>query len=904
MSLHFLSEIRRERMWPMGPRHSQSRRPARLPTPVAVALLALLLAPSAWGAASTEQAALTVTARITLPPSPVASPSGFYLAAIGVPQAQGPAVGVAWSKVPAGWFGDLWSLQLAIAPHLAEGLAFAREGTGLLTGVRSIELRNVDPAWGHTYETRLAYDSEHGTVAVTVTDLTTGEQVYAGGADVRPHPVAQLLALAPDGRPAYDIIEARPLFAPGPVRWRLLQRSGNALLATENVNRRAETVVRLQVPWKSMPGTFQLTAVVEGRRIVLASAHGPGAALDIPVAPELLRELPAGRYPVEGAYIVDGEVVSHMAQEMTVGRVETRLTGLAVHRDGKAVAGMLEVETDGPVPQVAVDLEATFLLHLMQRDHVGVPQASRIRLADSALPVFSQSLDGSHRVPVQIPLPADVTSRSGHTEYAVDVRVVAQTPVPVHIVSEPVSATFAWQTPVFTVDPAVTYQVIDGFGASGAWWAQYVGLAEGIREDIADLLFSPTHGIGLSQYRYHAGAGIQPEIRDPWRTAETFEVDRGVYDWSRDPGGRWMLLAAKERGVEDFTLFSLSPPQRLSANGKTFADEGATSNLKPENYAEYAQYLADIIKHFDEEYGVRFSAVSPLNEPEWDWSGGGQEGSQYSLDEIIALGKVLAETLEREGLDTPLLLPEAGDWAFVYGSDRNYADALLGDPDLGPHLSLLAVHSYWSTDAHRMAAAQKMKEYPHVRLWMTEWCEMRTGRDLGMDQALNLARTIHADLTLAGVSSWQFWLAVSRHDYRDGLLYVTPDYTAYETSKAFWAMGNFSRFIRPGARRVDVQTSAPASVAYQSSTVVSAFLAPEPDQLIVVAINELTTPAPIELVIPTDAAAATLTPHITSAAHDLEPGEARTVLAEGGRIRATVQLHPQSVTTFVITLER
>jgi O-glycosyl hydrolase len=117
-------------------------------------------------------------------------------------------------------------------------------------------------------------------------------------------------------------------------------------------------------------------------------------------------------------------------------------------------------------------------------------------------------------------------------------------------------------------------------------------------------------------------------------------------------------------------------------------------------------------------------------------------------------------------------------------------------------------------------------------------------------------------------------------------------------------MGNFSRFIRPGARRVDVQTSAPASVAYQSSTVVSAFLAPEPDQLIVVAINELTTPAPIELVIPTDAAAATLTPHITSAAHDLEPGEARTVLAEGGRIRATVQLHPQSVTTFVITLER
>ena len=303
--------------------------------------------------------------------------------------------------MPAGWFGDLWSLQLAIAPHLAEGLAFAREGTGLLTGVRSIELRNVDPAWGHTYETRLAYDSEHGTVAVTVTDITTGEQVYAGGADVRPHPVAQLLALAPDGRPAYDIIEARPLFAPGPVRWRLLQRSGNALLATENVNRRAETVVRLQVPWKSMPGTFQLTAVVEGRRIVLASAHGPGAALDIPVAPELLRELPAGRYPVEGAYIVDGEVVSHMAQEMTVGRVETRLTGLAVHRDGRPSPGCWR-SADGPVRRLR-STWATFSSP-DATGPVGVPQASA-----SGWPTvrfgLQPELNPSHRVPVQIPLP-------------------------------------------------------------------------------------------------------------------------------------------------------------------------------------------------------------------------------------------------------------------------------------------------------------------------------------------------------------------------------------------------------------------------------------------------------------------------------------------------------------------
>ena len=192
------------------------------------------------------------------------------------PQAQGPAVAVAWSKVPAGWFGDL---EFA-ARHRSASCRGTRlpEGTGLLTGVRSIELRNVDPAWGHTYETRLAYDSEHGTVAVTVTDLTTGEQVYAGGADVRPHPVAQLLAPAPDGRTAYDIIEARPLFAPGPVRWRLLATFGQRPSATENVEPPSRDSRSPASAVKSMPGTFQLTAVVEGA----ASSWRPRTVRELP----------------------------------------------------------------------------------------------------------------------------------------------------------------------------------------------------------------------------------------------------------------------------------------------------------------------------------------------------------------------------------------------------------------------------------------------------------------------------------------------------------------------------------------------------------------------------------------------------------------------------------------------
>ena len=101
---------------------------------------------------------------------------------------------------------------------------------------------------------------------------------------------------------------------------------------------------------------------------------------------------------------------------------------------------------------------------------------------------------------------------------------------------------------------------------------------------------------------------------------------------------------------------------------------------------------------------------------------------------------------------------------------------------------------------------------------MSEWTEMRAGRDLGMASALNLAREMHDDLTLGGVTSWQAWIAVSKYDFRDGLIYVNAEGQRPQATKRLWAMGQFSRFVRPGARRVDVTVSGglPAS-AYLSA---------------------------------------------------------------------------------------
>jgi len=365
----------------------------------------------------------------------------------------------------------------------------------------------------------------------------------------------------------------------------------------------------------------------------------------------------------------------------------------------------------------------------------------------------------------------------------------------------------------FRIDPSERHQRIEGFGASGAWWAQNLGTwSKRRRQQVARLLFSRTDGIGLSQYRYNIGGGLDDTITDPWRTAETFETARGRYDWSRDAAARWFLKAASDHGVDDLIAFVNSPPRRLTTNGHTYGTVGSPSNLPAENYDQFTRYLLDIVRHFREREGIRFTWISPINEPQWGWDSPGQEGCHYEPEEVRAVTRKVIEGFSRSGLRTQVSSPESGEYKALY-SEQDYVATLLADPVIDERLGEVAVHSYWSTDSQRELAAERMLDHPDHHLAMTEWCEMVGGRDAGMDSALVLARTVHSDLTIASAVSWQYWIAVSRYDYHDGLLYTDyvedGDDESLEETKRLWALGNYSRFIRPGADRVEVGAEQP-----------------------------------------------------------------------------------------------
>jgi O-glycosyl hydrolase len=483
-----------------------------------------------------------------------------------------------------------------------------------------------------------------------------------------------------------------------------------------------------------------------------------------------------------------------------------------------------------------------------------------------------------------------------------------------------------------TVDVTKTYQRIDNFGASDAWACQFVGnWPAGKKNAIADLLFSTDtlttgqpKGIGLSLWRFNLGAGsaqqgAQSGIRDEWRRAESFLDEDGGYNWQRQAGQVWFLRAARERGVSQFLAFSNSPPVSLTRNGKAFATN-AQPNLAPEKYAAFADYLADAIQGLARTQGISFGRISPVNEPQWDWSDGGQEGTPFLNEQIAGIVRALNTSLERRNLDTKIDVAEAGkiDYLFTTADKPgrgNQIDAFFNQssPDYIGNLShvsrVISAHSYFTTSpfpqavAGRRQLAEKVAAVPGLAFWQSEYCILGDNageldgskRDLGIDPAIYLARAIHNDLAVANATAWQWWLALSPYDYKDGLVYVDQNKTDgnFYESKMLWAMGNYSHFLRPGAVRVDLQVG--AKDLDDQALLASAFQDVARHQLVTIVVNAGIHPVKMKLEVK-NAVAGKTRPYVTSAAGNLQPGSP----TEGGR---EVNLAPRSITTLVSQLK-
>ncbi len=389
-----------------------------------------------------------------------------------------------------------------------------------------------------------------------------------------------------------------------------------------------------------------------------------------------------------------------------------------------------------------------------------------------------------------------------------------------------------------TIDLDTEHQAIENFGASDCWSMQKLGTwSLSNRQRVADLLFSQSTGIGLSCWRFNIGGGITDRINDPWRTAETFEVAEGKYDWSRQAPERWFLKAAQAAGVPQFLAFVNSPPGRMTRTGITYGQSGlGATNLKPGFEGQFARYLVDILEHFRTAERLKFDFISPVNEPNVEWNGKTQEGCRSSNNDIKAMLRALDSELKKRkcpsriaGIEAAGLEPLSSTvekMSSKYGAQYgDYIREFLDDKSVNGLLNnRLLYHDYGSDRLkgelveHRQIVRDRIAKYPGWKLWMSEYCVMTGsegrgggGRDLTMNTALDVARIIHLDLTLVGVTAWQWWTAVSPVNYKDGLIYTDwkkpGDAESIIPARLLWAFGNYSRFVRPGMRRVELKGS-------------------------------------------------------------------------------------------------
>ena len=440
---------------------------------------------------------------------------------------------------------------------------------------------------------------------------------------------------------------------------------------------------------------------------------------------------------------------------------------------------------------------------------------------------------------------------------------------------------FAQQT--IKIDPSIRFQTMQGFGASDAWNTEAVGKNWNIneKEAIAELLFSKEMdgsspaGIGLSRWRFNIGGGsteqgTESNIEKEERRSECFitnveEVNGEeivTYDWSKQAGQQWFLNAANDYGVEGLVAFVNSPPRFYTKNGRTNSDNTnrfGTTNLGTTNYNRFSDFMVTVLKHFSDE-GIEFSQISPINEPQYEWNSG-QEGCPWKHDEVFKLVGKLNRDIVAKGLDTKILLSEAADYRYLYGNkddgDKSdiidkYFDAnstnYIGD--LSQVLPGIGAHSYWinGTDASIKSVRETVKEKADdygLELYQSEYNLLSTHYDDKLLNTIFLAKIIYTDLEIAGVSLWDYWTAIERERWsqknRFYLIRLIPDggnYADLENSgtsiadKNLWALGNFSKFIRPGYKRIS--TSGADDLAGLMGV---SFIAPDDSEIITVYVN-------------------------------------------------------------------
>ena len=297
-----------------------------------------------------------------------------------------------------------------------------------------------------------------------------------------------------------------------------------------------------------------------------------------------------------------------------------------------------------------------------------------------------------------------------------------------------------------------------------------------------------------------------------------------MWDWSADANQRWWLDAIRDRVRQPiFEAFSNSPPWFMTTSGRVSgAIKGTDDNLRPGAEPHFAAYLARVVDELQRRHRIAFRTLSPVNEPNTNYwfAANTQEGAHWSPERQGQMIDAADAALKARGLKTVIAAPdETNSTLFV----RDWAGS---NAATRARVGQLNVHSY--ANVHQ-TAVRDIARSAHIRLWMSEH-DMSADKDPenfeSMATALAFAEHVVGDFRRLEPAAWVFWQAVENVSARDGragsnwglikmdLAAPTAAPHPIHITRKYWAMANFSRYVRPGYRLVpidDIDSIAAAS---------------------------------------------------------------------------------------------
>lgn len=372
------------------------------------------------------------------------------------------------------------------------------------------------------------------------------------------------------------------------------------------------------------------------------------------------------------------------------------------------------------------------------------------------------------------------------------------------------------------VDPTKTYQSVVGFGGAitDASAETLAKLPADKQQELVDAYFDPKKGIGytLARTNIHScdfSSASYTYVAEGDKELKTFSV-------AHDREFRIPLLkraAAAAGGT--LTLFASpwSPPAFMKTNGEMLHG----GKLKPEFYQSWADYFVKFIRAYEQE-GVPIWGVSVQNEPmaTQTW-----ESCIFTAEEERDFVKNhLGPTLEREGLGGKKII------AWDHNRDLIYqrASTILSDPEAARYVWGIGFHWYepWSGGQPMYDNVALTKEaFPDAHLLFTEGCadsfDPAKMGDWSHGELYGRQMIHDFNNGTEGWTDWNILLDEKGGPNHVGNFCFAPVHADTKTGRliytsSYYYLGHFSKFVRPGAKRV---VSSPSRSALLSTAFVN-----------------------------------------------------------------------------------